>query len=177
MIRHILFPIIVIIFLTSCAADVGKYAPSPVIAKGEPKDLNIETPFSIINSQLNSEDLPLEFRGIIVNYNEFTQSLVEALKSEYESNNVKVHDSAEKELRVSITKIYMARSAFYFSADIVAEVSHANGAIQVFETHRSSYGSQFMVDSFPTKPLDVAFKDLVSEIIENKNILKYLESR
>jgi hypothetical protein len=161
------------VFLSSCAA-VGKYNPDPKIAIGSVKGINVTNAVKISNSQPSSEEHLLEFRGIVVDYKAFTQSLVEALKMEYERNNVIVSDSAERELQVAVTKIEMYMGSANFRATIFAEVKYGNGSIEKFDASRASYASGFMVTNFPTKPLNAAFKDLVAEIINNKNIQMYI---
>lgn len=160
------------VFLSSCAA-VGKYNPDPKIATGSVKGINVTNSVKISNFQPSSEEHPLNFRGIIVNYNAFTQSLVEALRVEYERNNVIVTDSTDRELQVMVTKIGMDQ-AFNFRAYIFAEVKYGDGSVEFFDITRASYASPFMVNNFPTKPLNAAFKDLVVEIINNKNIQDYI---
>lgn len=161
------------VFLSSCAA-VGKYNPDPKIATGSVKEINVTNSVKISNFQPSSEEHTLNFRGIIVDYNAFTQSVVEALRMEYERNNVIVSDSSEKELQVMVTQIGMDL-AFNFRACIFAEVQYGNGSVEFFDITRASYGSPFMVNNFPTKPLNAAFKDLVVEIINNKNIQDYIK--
>lgn len=160
-------------FLSSCA-PVGKYNPDPIIATGLAKGINVTNAVKIINSQSSTKEHSLDFRGIIVNYNEFTQSLVEALKIEYERNNVIISDSTERELQVAVTKIEMYRGSMTFRANIFAEVKYGNRAIEKLDVTRASYGSPLMVNHFPTKPLNAAFKELVKKIIINKNIQDYI---
>lgn len=172
-IRLYLFIFMFTIFLSSCAA-VGKFKPNPKIARGLITGISVTNGVKISNSQLSSEEHLLEFRGVVVNYNTFTQSLVEALKMEYERNNVKVNDSNERELQVAVTKIEMYPGNVNFRAKISAEVKYGNGSIEKFNISRATFGSLLMVAFFPTKPLNKAFKDLVAEIINNKNIQDYI---
>lgn len=160
------------IFLSACAA-VGRYNPDPKIAIGSVKGITVTNAVKISNSQPSSEEHPLDFRGIVVDYNAFTESLVEALTMEYERNSVIVSNSTEKELQVMVTKIGMDQT-FNFRAYIFAEVKYGNESVEFFDITRASYGSPFMVNNFPTKPLNAAFKDLVVEIINNKNIQDYI---
>lgn len=171
--RPQLLLIVFIIFLSSCAA-VGKYNPDPKIATGSVEGINITNTIKISNSQPSTIERTIKFRGIIVNYNTFTQSLVEALKMEYERNKVKVNNSADKELQVIVIDVSMYRGAWNYSGVITAEVKYGNGSIERFSAKRSSYASGFNIGSFPTKPLDSAFKDLVANIIKNENILNYI---
>lgn len=172
-IRLLLLVFTLPVLLSSCAA-VGKYNPDPKIATGLVKGINVTNAVKITNSQPSSEDHLLEFRGIVVNYNAFTQSLVEALKMEYERNNVIVSDSTERELQVAVTKIEMYMGTANFRTNIFAEVKYGNGSKEKFDVTRASYGSPLMVNHFPTKPLNTAFKDLVADIINNKNIQNYI---
>jgi hypothetical protein len=93
---------------------------------------------------------------------------------EYERNNVTVSASAEKELQVAVKKIKMYSSEFYFRAEIDINVKYGNGFVETIRVGRSSTGSPFMKMFFPRKPLKKAFKDSVKDIINNKNIQKYI---
>lgn len=182
-----------IVFLSSCASPVGKYSPDPImITTPEANDsdddseefepvksktvikVNISNPVKISNAQPSTREQPLDFRGIIVNYKEFTQSMVEALTLEYKKNNVTVNDSSEKELHVKVTEIDMYMAGFTYRANISVEIKYGNGSTESFEATRGSYGSPLMINHFPTKPLDAAFKDIVTKIIHNKKIQDYI---
>jgi len=168
-----LLPLIVVVFLVSCAA-VGKYTPEPSLAEGAVEKVTITNPIKITNSQPSTEEHPLGFRGIIVNYNTFTQSLVDALKMEYKRNKGTVSDSAEKELKVKITNVDMERGTLNFRAYVHAEVTYGDGKTEKFEATDASYGSPLMVNHFPTKPLESTFRQLVIQIIQNQNIQNYI---
>ncbi len=168
-----LFFFIFTIFLSSCAS-IGMYNPNPRIARGVITEISVANGVKISNAQPSSEEHLLVIRGIKVNYNTFTQSLVEALKLEYQRNNVKVSDSNQKELQVSITKIELYPAVATFRAKIFAEVKYGNGSIEKFYNTRATYGSLFTVTFFSKKPLNAAFKDLVVDIINNENIQAYL---
>lgn len=161
------------VFLSACAS-IGNYNPDPQIANGVLTVVNVKNAIKISNTQPSTEEHELEFRGIIVNYNQFTQSLVEALKMELERNAVTISETAGKELKVAVTKIEMYTTSFNFRAEIFAEVKLGSGDIEKFNVTRASYGSPLMMSQFPTRPLDVAFKDLVSEVINNGKVQKYL---
>ena len=165
--------LILTVFLASCAA-VGNYNPDPKIAIGLVEGINVTNAIKINNLQPSSKEHLLNFRGIIVNYKTFTQALVTALEMEYKRNNVIVNDSTERELKVAVTKIEMSQGGMGFRAYIFAEVKFGNKSIEKFDVTRASYGSPLMINHFPTKPLDAAFKELVTEIINNKNIQDYI---
>lgn len=159
--------------LNSCAS-VGRYAPSADIALGAANGVAINNPVKITNDQPSTYNQDLHFRGIVVNYNEFTQSLVDGLKGEVIRNKGSVSDNADKELRVSVTKVMMKVKDFNYRARILAEVRFGDDGIEQFSVSRASYGSPFMVSNFPVKPLDAAFRNLVEEIINNREIQNYI---
>ena len=169
---HLFLIFTITVSLSSCAA-VGRYNPDPKIAIGSVDIINVANTVKITNFQPSSKEHPLYFRGIAVDYNAFTQSLVEALKMEYERNNVMVSGSAERELQVMVTNIGMDQG-FNFRALISAEVKCGEEFVEFFDVSRASYASLFMINHFPTKPLNAAFKDLVVEIINNKNIQGFI---
>lgn len=188
--------LMVTLFLSSCATPVGMYSPDPkIVTAAEPSEqeesesaetdakstetaperkIYITNPVKIVNSQSSAEERPLDFRGIIVNYKEFTQSLVEAIKLEYEKNNVTVSDSAEKVLNIKVTDVDMRFGAFNYRGTINAQIKGSDNLFQLFEASRASYGSGFMVSNYPTKPLDSAFKDIVVKIVYDEKIQDYI---
>lgn len=178
------------ILLSSCAA-VGKYDPDPKLVlekaqeepeedqfvKPKPKEaIHISNAVKLSNAQSNNQDRNLDFRGIIVNYQSFTQAVVDGLTLEYKANKVSVSDSAEKQLQIKVVDINMTVGGVNFRADVVTEVSYGNGKTERFEASRASYASPLMMNHFPTKPLDSAFQDIVEKIARNKNILAYLNN-
>ena len=162
-----------LLFLCSCSSSVGPYNPDPLIAKGVTKNSSFSNTVSIINDQSSTQRHLLDFRGIEVNYNEFTQSLVDALCLELKRHGVILKESAEKKLYLKVTEVEMFLSMTY-RADIKAIVRTGVGNEQIFRASRASYGSPFMVSTFPTKPLDSAFKDLVKDILAHPVITTYL---
>ena len=165
--------LILIVFLPSCSS-VGKYRPDPKFATGVVESINISNAVKLTNSQPSTFVHSLNFEGIEVDYNSFTQSLVDALKIEYERNNVLVTDIAEKELSVSVTGVSISFGYANFRSHIIAEVKYGDDVIEKFETSRATVGSLLMVKTSPTKPLNVAFRDLVEKIIMNKKIQNYI---
>lgn len=162
-----------LLFFSSCRSSVGLYNPDPLTAKGVTKDISFSNTVSIINDQSSTQRHLLDFRGIEVNYNEFTQSLVDALCLELKRHGVALNESAEKKLYLKVTEVEMFLSMTY-RADIKAIVRTGDGNEKIFRASRASYGSPFMVSTFPTKPLDAAFKDLVKDILTHPVITTYL---
>lgn len=165
--------LVIACLLVSCSA-VGPYKPDAEIATGMVEGVSFSAPLAIINNQPSNEQHTLQFRGIIVNYHEFTQSLVDGLKAEVLRSGGIIDDSSGKELHVSITRISMNKGAFNFQARILAEVAFGADGLEHFNVSRASYGSLFMTQNFPTKPLNAAFKDLVADILQNQKIQSYL---
>ena len=163
-------------FLQACGG-LGYYNPDPKIVNG----VMIPTPgikpadITIINAQESKETHRLDFREIEVNYHDFTQSLVKAIETELVKNNVNVVDAANRSLRVSVEKIAMFHDAVNFRAIIKAKVQFDNGKYKMFTATRATYASPFMQSTFPTKPLDAAFKDLVGKIVNDKTVKNYIQ--
>lgn len=170
-----LLPLLTILLLSSCAA-VGKYSPDPALADGVVDGIDIKTQLRLTNAQPSTQEHNLGFRGIIINYHTFTQSLVDAVKMEYQRNKVSVNDSAEKELKIKVTQVTMGHGGFNFRAYIYAEVEFGDNTVEKFQATDASYGSPLMVNHFPTKPLDSAFKYLVGKIIYSTKIKDYLNN-
>jgi hypothetical protein len=167
-------PILILVITLSSCSSVGHYTPSAEIAAGVANDVVFTNQLKITNDQPSTDTHELHFRGVIVNYNEFTQSLVDSLKAEVTGSKGAISDTAGKELRVSVTRVTMVRGGFNYRARIFAEVRYGADGIEHFNVTRASYGSPFMVSNFPVKPLDAAFRNLVSEIIHNQIIQDYI---
>ena len=73
--------VLCMLFLTSCSG-VGRYSPAPTMAAGVAKNIKFSKPVAVVNAQDSQEEHILGFQGIVVNYHEFTQSVVDALKAE-----------------------------------------------------------------------------------------------
>ena len=171
--RISLFLLVSAIVFSSCLA-VGEYKADPELARGLVNEISVSYPVSVTNDQPDSQQHPLGFRGITVNYHDLTRSLVEALKLEYRRNNVVVNDSSERVLRVAITRVGMFLDNGNFRAVLDAEVRCGDGSVKSFDATRASYGSPDMMALFPTKPLNAAFRDLVAKIMNDEDIQKYL---
>lgn len=63
-----------------------------------------------------------------------------------------------------------------YRAQIFAEIDYGNDATEFFHSTRASYASPFMMNTFSKKPLNAAFKDLVTQILKNKNIQEHLNN-
>lgn len=159
--------------LSSCGA-VGKYAPNPSIAKNTPSSISATAPIAVINAQSNTTERKLPLRGIVVTKQEWTQSLVQALTTVLKKNGVSVQEDAEKKLNIVVTEIDISLRGATYRGYLEAEVKTGDGKKEKFEVTRASYASGMNVSSFPTKPLDACFKDLVTEILENENIKGYI---
>lgn len=163
------------LLLSSCSA-VGRYNPEPSIAEGVAENISSSGAVAVVNAQESREEHALEFRGMVVDYHEFTQSVVDALKAELERQGVVVRDEANKKLYVRVSNVTMMPGPAVFRGTIKATVEAAGGPTERFYATRASYASGWNVGTNPTKPLDAAFKDLVRSILANEVILGYLEN-
>lgn len=166
---------LVILLIYSCG-PIGKYNPHPSIANGVIKNITINNAVKISNDQPSKEEHKLEFRDIIVNYHDFTESLIEGLKLELIRNKVEVSEDANKELFVAITKIEMPPAKENFRAYINAEVRTGDGQKEKFIVTRASYASPLNMNIAAKKPLNSSFRDLIKEIMANEVILRYLNN-
>lgn len=96
-----------------------------------------------------------------------------SISGELKRHGVALNESAEKKLYIKVTNVEMFHSMTY-RADIKAVVRTGAGDEKIFKASRASYGSAFMVGTFPTKPLDAAFQDLVKDILTHPVISAYL---
>ena len=162
-----------IFILLSCGTtQIGRYNPDPALAKGVLENVSFSNDVAIINDQPSTEDHLIRFQEVIVNYNKFTQSVVDALKMELEKNGIRVKDSSEKQLHVKVTGVDLQFRPPNFRAYIDVEVRTGKGHIEFLENTRASYAGA----ANPTKPLDAAFKDLVGNIMTNKQIQEYIRN-
>ena len=176
--EHIIFfltGIFLILVLSACGMpSIGRYNPDPSTAKGVVKDIAFSHNITIINNQPSTDDHTLRFGETIVNYNAFTQSIVDALKMELTRNGITVNDSSQKKLYVKVTNVdYQLRTPNY-RAYIDVEVKTGNDHIEFIEVTRGSYSSPLNMSTAPTRPMDAAFEDIVRDIMNNKKIQDYL---
>ena len=162
------------LFVSGCGH--GDYIPDPLKAKGLGENIIITKPVLISNGQPSDKDHLLDFKGISINYNTFTQSLVEALDMELNKNRAIANDSASKQLEVSVTNVRMDYSfgQLNYRSSIDAMVKMGQSQAKHYQASRASYASGFNMDLFPTKPLDAAFCDLVKKIIEDPEVHGYI---
>ena len=168
--------VVMLVFISCGTIPIGQYNPNPAMAKGVVKNVTFSRDIALINNQPSTEDHYILFRETIVNYNKFTQSIVDALTIELERNGLLVNESSEKKLYVKVTNVDFKLASSRYRGVIYAEVRTGNNQVEFFDTHRASYASPFNLDMFPTKPLDSAFKDIVREILENKQLNEYINN-
>ncbi|MFH2057522.1 MAG: hypothetical protein ABIJ59_01305 [Pseudomonadota bacterium] len=167
--------LLLILVLSSCGMpSIGRYNPDPSIAKGVVKDIAFSNTITIINDQPDSKDHTLRFGETIVNYNAFTQSIVDALKMELTRNGITINDSSQKKLYVKVTNVDYQLRAPNYRAYIDTEVKTGNDHIEFIEVTRGSYSSPLNMSTAPTRPMDAAFEDIVRDIMNNKKIQDYL---
>ena len=163
------------ILLAACA-DVGPYRPDPTSATvAIEKKFAAKGELRIINAQPSEVTHELTIRGIVVNYKDFTQALVEALKIEFQKQGVTLADNAGKKLLVKVNRVYMEPRGVNFRGHIFSDITMGDGTTESFHTTRASFASAFMLQNFPTKPLNEAFKDMVGIILNSSKIRAYLE--
>lgn len=170
---HYLFLIGLISLFSSCAS-VGKYTPKPELGAGTSTELNIGQSVDVISTQMDSSDRNLNFKNIIVDYKRFSRSLARALKMELKHNGVALRPNPDRTLFVSINKVKMSQPSMTFRANIEASVITGDDQEFFFKSTRASYASPFNKNTFPTKPLDAAFREMVKKILTDKRILDYL---
>ena len=111
-----------------------------------------------------------------MDYREFSQSVVDALKAELEHGGTRVRSEAERVLYVTVTGVNMIPGGMTFRGTIDAEVKTGNGHTESFSATRASYASGWDLSTGPTKPLDAAFRDLIKSILENTAVREYIEN-
>jgi len=172
---HFFSGALLILVLLSCGSiPIGRYNPNPSLAHGVVENVSFSSDITIINDQPSTEDHLIPFKKTVVNYNTFTQSIVDALTMELERNGIRIKDSSEKKIYIKVTNVDLQLRSPNFRAYIEAEVKSGKDHIEFFRVTRASYASPFNLDTAPTKPLNAAFKDIVREIFENKHIQAYI---
>ena len=95
-------------FLASCS--VGNYAPNAAIAKGVGRNLEtFPSPISIENAQESRLEQHLGFLNTVVNYHDFTQSVVDALRNELQAKGTTIVANADKKLSVKVVAVGYCR--------------------------------------------------------------------
>jgi len=155
---------------------VNRYTPKPSLAKGVGRNVSCPNAVALVNGQDSHEEHALEFHGVVVDYHEFTRSVVDALKAELESNGVVVCDEADKKLRVTVTRVTMMPGPMTYRGTVEATVEMGDGRAEKFQATRASYASGWNVIMSPTKPLAVAFRDLIGAILGNDVVQQYLSN-
>ncbi len=161
-----------VLSLASCSG--GRYTPKASLAEGLVRKVSCPSAVAVVNGQSDSVEHQLEFGRYAVQYQEFTQAVVDALKGEFERNGVTVQEGAAKTLRVTVTNITMMPSGMTYRATIEATVETGDGKGARFQPSRGSYASGFNLTFSPMKPMDASFRDLVAAIPENDVIKEYL---
>lgn len=164
-----------IVYLFGCTA-VGFYNPNPKIAAGVKSIEKSSVSVCLINDQPNSDRHLLDFQKIEVDYNAFTQSLVDAMKAEFERCGAKVSTDSEKKLYIKVALVQMANLGAVYRAKIKAYVKTGDGDQKMFLSSRASYASPFNMATAPTRPLDAAFKDLVVKIMSDPTLQAYFRT-
>lgn len=155
------YGLLILFFSTHLTGCATKYNPDPSIAQGLVEGIVIQQPFTITNSQTSSESHKLHFGQAIVNYREFTESLVQALNQAYGLSADAASRQSDKNLQVSVTDIESIISGLGPKFIVSAEVASGEQLIEYFDV----YGSD---------DLDDAFKELVTAILQNEKIIAYL---
>jgi hypothetical protein len=158
--------------LASCSS--GRYTPKPSRAEGVVQKVSCPNAVAVVNGQSDGAEYKLEFGRYAVQYQEFTQAVVDALQAELERHGVTVQDGGTKTLRVTVTKVTMMPSGVTYRATIEAIVETGDGKGARFQPSRGSYASGFNLMFTPMKPMDASFRDLVGAILENDVIKEYL---
>jgi len=171
-----LITILLFLFVSVGCSTPKRYVPDPTSAKNSAGHFVINTTVDVINAQASTKVHKLDFNNLEVTYKDYTQALVDALESELVRSGAGLSRSAEKILKVAVKEVYLTGTANTYVGYMLVEVEMGNGKIESFESSRQSLRSGFNIGLFPTKPLDVAFVDLVASIFENKNIKFYLSN-
>ena len=163
----------IVLLLSACSA-VGPHTPVLAVNSAEIPTFLVNGDVSVDNAQTDTTAVDLDFRGVIINLNESTQVLVDALSNELRSHAATTTATDGKTLSVSVTHIEMRRGFNVYSAKVKISVVLGSGESVAIETSRKSLASGYNLSSNPTKPLDVAMSDAVKEILTNPVVLSYL---
>ena len=169
--------VLTLLFISGCSG-VGNYTPNPLKARGVAKNVNVSNPVVINNAQASNQDHLMGFRGISINYNTFTQSVVEALNMELNNNMPITNNDTSKQLHITVTNVTIgfAAAGMNYRAHIEAQVKTGQGQTKHYQTTRASYASGLNVSTAPTRPLNSAFRDLVKQIAEDPDIQQYINN-
>jgi len=175
--------VFVFVLLTACGT-IGKYNPEPVIANRVVREFKSSKVISVGNIQKDKTDHDLKYEGLIINYNEFTERVVNGLKSELSRMGVRITENeANKELKIQVNAIAIRQSGYeghisriVISGLLQAKIELGNGEKVNLEIVRASgYGGPFSSKSSRTKNvINACYKGLIKEIFEHKKIITYL---
>jgi len=164
---------VMVLMLAACS-PVGPHTPVLTVRSDEVPVFPVTGSVSIDNVQADSAPVELGFRGIVVNLNESTQVLVDALLQELRSRGATVGAGGHKQLRVSVNHIDMVTGANVYRANIDISVTPGSADAVAIHATRASLLSGYNMQSNPTKPLDVAMSDAVMQILGDPRIQRYL---
>jgi hypothetical protein len=145
------------LLLTAC---VTTYNPDPLLAEGLGEGIVVKQPFKVVNALKPTADRRLFPTQKVVNYYNFTESLVQALRAEYKLEEASNTASSDKQLKISISNIEGFISGVSMRYIVLTEVEYGNQSVEYFEADDNL--------------LDTVFKKIVTDIMNNKNINNYL---
>lgn len=156
------------VFCTGCSYT-EHYVPTDLsVPPGSIRSLAAAEPVMIANAVESSEEIVTRARliNLPVNYRLYTESAIQLLKRELESNGVVVSGSATKVMNVAILNVGLTKSLVDFWCVIDASLQLGDGSMQGF-TSRGTGPVR--------KAIDSAMVGLVVQILNDRNVRSFLK--
>ena len=156
------------VICTGCAYT-EHYVPTDLsVPPGSISSLAPAGPVMIVNAQESSEEVVTRARliNLPVNYRLYTESAIQLLKRELESNGVIVSESASKVMNIAILHVGLTKSVVDFWCVIDASLQLGDGPMQGF-TSRGAGPVR--------KAIDSAMAGLVVQILNDRKVRSFLK--
>ena len=163
--------------ISSCS--VGKYIPPTKIAHRALKNFEYDKSISVINIQTDKTDYDLKYEGLVMNYYELTENIVEGLKSELKRIGIKsVNSENNKELKIRVSGFSISEAGVMhvvITGVLDTQIEMGNGEKENIKVVRASGYGRFQTKASRTKRvLNACYKAIIQQIMQNDEVQAYL---
>jgi len=163
-----------IFLLLSGCINYRTNTKAPILPDNAIPNLNVMLPVAFKNVSSQSADILIGSWGgwrVYADFYEYTESSISTAKNILERQNIKVNNSADKILELSIYDAKSERGMWAFQVTTTLRVKTANGLKKEYvgvQKHGSGYGT--------TSAIEKTLAKCVTQMLNDKDIIRYLES-
>jgi len=165
--------IIIFLFLTGCI-NYRTNTKAPILPDNAVPNLNVLLPVSFRNVASKSGDILIgrwNSWKVYADLYKYTESSIGAAKNILERQNIKVNNSADKILELSVFDAKSETGTWLFQVTTALRVKTGNGLKKEYvgvQKHGSGYGT--------TSAIERTLAKCVTQMLNDKDIIRYLES-